>query len=126
MNKPFVRITHDYLGALREKNSNDASIYILGAFLTSDVGDDISGWKELALYDISAMGGGNFSDMYVVDGKIRIQEQFEERGKSPFIELTKEEFLHVLDEWEKAYQKDTKEILITREDNSSFSFEVKK
>jgi hypothetical protein len=72
------------------------------------------------------MAGGNFSDIYIVNSNIRIQEEWEERGKAPFIELSKKEFLHILDEWQKAYQKDTKEILITREDDGSIHFEITK
>lgn len=126
MNKPFMKITHDYLGGLRQMECNDDSMYILGSFLTSDVGSSARKWKELALENIAALGGSNFSSMYMHNGKLRIEEDWEERGKGPFIELSSEEFINVLDEWEKAYTKDTKEILITKEEDGTIKFEVKK
>jgi hypothetical protein len=129
MKKPFFKISQDNLGRLREKEceDEDGRVYILGSFLTIDVGADAAGWKQWAIDDIASIGGGNFSSIYMInDNSIRIQEEWEELGKGPYIELSKEEFIHILDEWQKAYQKDTREILITREEDGSIHFEVKK
>jgi hypothetical protein len=124
MPKSFVKIYRNYLGYLFDRDASDAAIEILGSFLVIDVKNDAAGWKETFLSDLTNVGG-NFSSIDIEEDSVCIKEEWSKEG-DPFIVLSKKEILHVLDEWRKAYQKDTREILITREDDGSIHFEVKK
>lgn len=123
MSKAFVKIIHDHFGCLTKKRASNVEMYILGAFLTDDVGSDVAWTKEVVLD--GSLSGGNFSLIVIRGDNVKIMEQWSEE-EDQYIELTKGQLIKILDEWRKAYKKNTKEILITREKDGSFSFEVKK
>lgn len=110
-----------YLKFIKKDNCidyNDASdkpMFILGMFLLDDVkcsGNNF--FREWVNDDRYMGGGGNYSSLEKKGDNIIIMEEWAEEG-DPFLEMPRQSFIHILDEWEKVCKEKPQEVLITRE-----------
>lgn len=98
-----------------QKISNSPQIQILGNFLTSDLNSGAASFKKLILSNQDETAG-NFSWLTNKDNKIRIGFLYEDEDPTaPVFEISKEQFIKLLDEWEKLYKEQPQEIIITYE-----------
>jgi hypothetical protein len=108
-------------------SSYDATSYEicnLGNFLTDDVGCFWPGWKKWALDPTQDSTTSNYARLIKEENYILIGDQYsEEPDLGPYLKITIEEFIKVLDQWEQLCKNPPKEVLITRE-NSEIKMEA--
>lgn len=90
---------------------------IIACFLTDDVGSDIVGWKKWLDDEKSEYTSSNASLLEKEDNKVIIVhlwfgENYEGEDE---VELTKRQFIYLLDRWDKFRNKKSEEIIITLE-----------
>ncbi|HLW73212.1 MAG TPA: hypothetical protein VKR54_04120 [Candidatus Babeliales bacterium] len=109
-------------------NYEDASsiiMCILGRFLFSDVGSDISFYKEWLLDNKYNSAGGNITELDRVGNYILLTDACSEEDVPTRAKMTNAQFLKLLVDWEeKVCKLKPKEVTIIY-DNDEFVFETK-
>lgn len=99
-------------------DSNSIELTIFGHFLTTDAAakDAPSSYKEWSHDNRYKGSGGNITNLDKENGNILISDQFsEEPDGGPFLTITKENFIELLNTWELALKEKPAEIVITKE-----------
>lgn len=124
----FVKYGQVSNGAHKYYNYEDASsigMCILGRFLVSDVGSDISFYKEWILDNQYSSAGGNITELDRVGNYVLVSDAYSEEDHPTELKMTYAQFLKLLDDWEeKVIKLRPKEVLITYE-NDEFIIETK-
>ncbi len=106
-------INSDPLFLLKEYNGEE--MWILSHFLTSDLNSGAASFKKLILSNQDETAS-IFSWLTNKDNKIRIGFICDEEDPAaPVFEISKEQFIKLLDEWGKLYNEAPQEIIITYE-----------
>jgi len=107
-------------------SSDDKILNLLAMFLTDDVGNFSPSYYRNWALDPSPMGsGGNMSDLEKENGNVVLRYDEIFNDNTAFI-TTIENFVEILDTWEKLCKEKPKEILMTREDSEIALFGVNK
>jgi hypothetical protein len=105
--------------------SDTQEMWILGRFLGDDVGCRKSGFKEWADKETTEYIGGNITDLERHGDYIILSETYVgPKNPGPFLKVPKQEFIRLLDEWEKICKEKPQEVLITF-DGKCFTIETK-
>ena len=126
MKKMSVKIPRNEGGDFDFPQSDNQQMWILGHFLSSDVGCYWPSFKKFALENLFNECSGNCTNLEKKEDYILISDQFSEQPDGgPFLKVPKQEFIRLLDEWEKICKQKPQEILITF-DGERFTIETKK
>ncbi|HSC25220.1 MAG TPA: hypothetical protein VLB80_03340 [Candidatus Babeliales bacterium] len=108
------------------KDSSEDGMYILGFFLTDDVGCSSSPFKEWALNDNWGDAcSGNITGLEKEGHYILLSDLYSEEAVPTVLKLTKEQYKQILTDWkEKVCKLMPKEVIIIY-DNDQFIIETK-
>jgi len=112
----------------RFKKTNNFDFFIIFTFLTEGIGygknsraSEFKNW----IIDIECNEyNGNRICMEKEDGIIIIYDQLESELDSGILELTRQQFLKVINNWEKLCKQNPKEIIVTLHNNGEIIFEI--
>ena len=100
------------------EESNCKDLRMLGAFFRSDVGCDISSFKDFLLDQGQEDTASNFSFLEKEGNNIVIGCLYSEDPYEWTFETTIKQLIEILDQWEKLCKLEPQEIIITREGDS--------
>lgn len=124
----FVKYIKVFYANHKYYNYEDASsigMCILGRFLFSDVGGDISFYKEWLLDNKYNSAGGNITELERVGKYVLLTDAYSEEDVPTKVKMTYAQFLQILDDWqEKVCKSKPKEVIIKYE-NDEFTIETK-
>lgn len=109
-------------------NYEDASsiiMCILGRFLFSDVGSDISFYKEWLLDNKYNSTGGNITELDRVGNYILLSDAYSEEDVPTKAKMTSAQFLKLLTTWEEKVLKLKPKEVIIKHENDEFIIETK-
>ncbi len=121
----YIRVSylnHEYY------NYEDASsvvMCILGRFLFSDVGNDISFYKEWLLDNKYNSAGGNITELGRIGNYILLSDAYSEENVPTKVKITGTQFLYLLDDWEEKVCKLKPKEVIIKYENGEFIIETK-
>lgn len=105
--------------------SNSIKLDIVGSFLIHDCYYGIKGYKEGILSDECLGLTGNLTFIEKEGDHVILSDHFSEQPDGgPYFKIPKDEFLRLLDMWEKVYKEKPQEITIIY-DGQKFSIETK-
>ena len=112
-------------GDYSSKDDSSIEMEILGCFITSDVGSDISFFKRYALNDRQQYTNANATALEKQNGYILLSDLYPEEGHETQLKVTQDQFIKLLDDWEeKVCKLKPKEVTITY-NNDEFIIETK-
>lgn len=118
----FVRLVFDG-DNYRCKEATSMELCMLGFFLANDVGFNASRFRawiiEGALYERR----GAITSIQKKFSAIMITDPYAGRDTTPYLKLSYEQFMRILDEWEKMCSEKSQQIFITKEDEA-ITFEI--
>lgn len=99
------------------KESQDSLLSILTFFLLDDCGIEIESWKKWFLEEPYTSVGSNATYLIKDEkkNKVYISRIWDDDPDAEELELSGEQFLHILDRWEELLKERPKEIIITKE-----------
>lgn len=121
----YIRVSHLDHNYYNYKGASSIAMCILGRFLFSDVGNDISFYKEWLLDNKYNSAGGNITELDRAGNYILLSDAYSEEDIPTKVKMTAGQFLKLLDDWEaKVCKLKPKEVIITY-DNNEFVIETK-
>src|SRR4030095_4669562 len=121
----YIRVpylNHEYYNY---EEASSIAMCILGRFLFSDVGNDISFYKEWLLNNKYNSAGGNITELDRVGNYILLSDACAEEDIPTKTKITSAQFLNLLDDWKKkVITLKPKEVIIKYE-NDKFVIETK-
>lgn len=97
---------------------------ILGLFLANDAGSSSESFKEWALNPLSTSTNSNITTLEKEDDEIILGDLYSEQDDGgPFLKISHDEFIKILNEWAVICKEKPAEILLIREGNK-FRFEI--
>jgi hypothetical protein len=120
----FVRLIYEKDSYSCKEGSN-LKMDILGFFLSSDVGCGWSSFKEFAFNEWEINTSSNITFLRKENGRVLLSDLYSEESEPTELEMTVEQFIQLLDDWEiKVCKTKPKEVLIKYE-NGEFIIETK-
>jgi hypothetical protein len=121
----------DFVKIIYNKNSydyNDASsmkMAILGLFLTSDVSNRPSSFKNWIFDDQSVNGCSNITAFEKENNYILLTDMYSEEETPTVLKITREQFIQILTDWEEKVLKLKPKEIIIKYENDQFIIETK-
>jgi hypothetical protein len=114
----FVKLKKDEKGYFFPHDSSSIELSHIAFFLTDDAGHHSNSFKEWALNPDVDFTASNYARLLKEENYILIGDQYsEEPDLGPYLKITIEEFIKILDQWEQFCKNPPNEVLITRENN---------
>jgi len=98
------------------KDADTIKMCILGSFLASDVCSRPSTFKEWVWDYEYQTTASNITGLEKEGDNIILSDLYDEDDPPSYLQLTREQFLYVLDTWEQLYKEGPKQIIIIMED----------
>jgi len=120
--KFFLNTNHGYYSS---KKASNIEMEILGRFLTDDVRSNPLSFKEYALNDWEIYTSSNTTSLEKQNSYILLNDLYSEEEIPTTLKMTHDQFIKLLDDWEKKVCKlEPKEVIIKHE-NGKFIIETK-
>lgn len=106
------------------RGASNEEMGIFGLFLTDEVVNDVSYYKEWFFDDKKKCIDGNIISLDKEDNYILLENMYSNEEIPTILKMTRQQFLKVLDDWEEIIKLKPKEVIIKHE-NDEFVIETK-
>jgi len=121
----YIRVSHLDHKYYNYENASSIVMCILGRFLFSDVGSDISFYKGWLLDNKYNSAGGNITELDRVGNYILLSDAYSEEDVPTRAKMTSAQFLKLLADWEEKVVRLKPKEVILKYDNDEFVIETK-
>jgi|SRR4030095_2977939 len=124
MNSVIFFLNNDH-GYYSSKNASSIEMCNLGHFLTSDVRSRRSVFKEYAFNDRQQYLSSNATTLEKQNGYILLGDQYPEEEIPTRLQMSHDQFIKLLDDWEEKVLKLKPKEVVIKHDNDEFVIETK-
>jgi hypothetical protein len=121
----FVKLILSCGKSYSYQNSSNIKMDILGIFLTDDVSDRPSSFREWFFDDNSFYASSNATSLSKENGYVLLSDLYSEENEPTELKMTYSQFLQILDDWEKKVIKQKPKEVIIKHENNEFYIETK-